>query len=75
MTNNIEIRYATDRSEDSGRIPIVTVNGRSVTSTYRTHGYCEEDALAMAADRVKGEAEHYAGDWDISVECAYEGSR
>jgi hypothetical protein len=66
----IAIRYAALKNQNEnkpGWIPMVWNNKREVLSPWSHVSYDKSHALAMAKIMAKEEADHYSGDWDLSV--------
>jgi hypothetical protein len=65
----IEIRYFAilNKRKDCGWLPMVTNNGHRLGDTYCSVGYSKEEAEEIALENAKREAEHYLGDWTITI--------
>lgn len=72
--DKIVIRYYAAPNENVARggfMPLIEVNGRQRGDTYG-RGYDREEAMVLAEARALQEAQHYTGDWRISVRPANE---
>lgn len=62
----INIEYGVGET-DKGWIPLTWMNGKSFGHTYYEKGWDRDIALKYAKQLAQGEAEHYVGDWDITI--------
>lgn len=71
--DRVDIRYGVVRNERTeaqgggGWLPVIRVNGRTEGSTWATRGYDKEEAMERARERAEQEADHYGGDWTITL--------
>jgi len=50
-----------------GYLPVIWINGRRQGDTYSSIGYDLDEAIELAETYAREEAEHYVGDWSVSI--------
>ncbi|MBT8452970.1 MAG: hypothetical protein KJO40_13460 [Deltaproteobacteria bacterium] len=67
---DVDIEYgvvANGNKRAGGWLPVIWKNGRQHGSTWQGSGYDREDALTLAQEMAREEADRYIGDWNVTV--------